>query len=318
MKNLKLFTMLAVVMGLFFTSCSKDSSETGVDDSTDENFAVLTFGSVLNDFQSRDHYTIVPECDSDATADFAYIQFTVDGGDLQSVLVPLITDGSDIFTAYSDELKIMIPMGESSVDVVVETFSVHHDANDNGSIEGAEDDPIWVAPLEGSEFAEFVSDPLPMDITLRAGAKPYSDVEVLCFDDRMVIEYGYQFFDLFPIRILEGCFFVNYCTEAGRHYVGSYMVSIYSEEGGELIWSETNTVNGDGEDAQADPLCATFPDRVGEDDSWYIEVILLEGSPGYDGEDMVIWGAEVTDTMVMDQFVGEDSLEYWHITYGCE
>ncbi|MDT0652026.1 hypothetical protein RM529_17945, partial [Zunongwangia sp. F297] len=57
---------------------------------------------------------------------------------------------------------------------------------------------IWIAPIDEDDsgvYDGYVSDALPMTINLGAGVKKYVDVEVLCFDDRNVNQYGYLFFD---------------------------------------------------------------------------------------------------------------------------
>src|SRR5690606_36867399 len=84
---------------------------------------------------------------------------------------------------------------------------------------------LWLAP-RGGALAAFVDNSLPLNIELGAGVKKYVDVSVLCYDDRDVNLYGYQFFELDINEAFEFCFFTNYCTPEGRHYPARYAVDI--------------------------------------------------------------------------------------------
>ena len=170
-----------------------------------------------------------------------------------------------------------------------------------------------------------VENPLPFSWDLRAGSKTYTDVDVLCFEDRLVNLYGYQFFDITPKVIYELCFFANYCTDAGRHYTANYSLDIYygvNNEGTPLYSGEIPVTGEDGE-FYADPLCLAIPGPQNEeaDDAPYLYYVatLLDWEDNYgsaNGQSKVEPGAwnDIHGLMNED---GETS-EYFHAFINCE
>ena len=188
---------------------------------------------------------------------------------------------------------------------------------------------IWIAPKEGSQFASFVNQTLPYTFDLRAGSKNYVDVEVLCFDNREVNLYGYQFFDLIPMELYEFCVFANYCTDAGRHYSANYTLDITYVGNGQNIPIYTGEVPETGNTAAenagefyADPLCLAIPGpQFGEaSDVPYLRVTATlvnwdENYPAPSGIEPV--STELSWDDVQSYFVGEDAIDYWHIFFNC-
>ena len=243
------YLMASLALSFFvFTSCTQD--EPVEREELGENMAVIELGPILNDFLNRQAEGDIPACSDEAPA-YARIMLTHELGSVD-VVVPILADDSGLFTDYDEELAIPIPDGETTTEVSLTDFMVYAEEP------GAEVMPIWVAPKEGSDYENFVNDPLPIVFDLRAGSKKYVPVEVLCFDDRDVNLYGYQFFDLIPTELYEFCVFVNYCTDNGRHYTGNYNLSIDYLMGDEV----TNLYDGES------PLTG----NTEEDDSgdWYV------------------------------------------------
>src|SRR5690606_22410732 len=141
------------------------------------------------------------------------------------------------------------------------------------------DELLWLAPMADSPLAGLVNEPLPLSFNLGAGVKKYLDVDVLCFDNRDVNEYGYLFFDLELTRSIEFCMFGNYCDDNGRHFRAEYTASIWSgtDTSGEQLYSNVANVTGINEqgDPRASRLCFFLPDTAGED-QYYLE-IYMEG-----------------------------------------
>src|SRR5690606_33613645 len=155
----------------------------------------------------------------------------------------------------------------------LEYFAVYNGHPDEGGT------VIWVAPRTGGELADFVDNPLPSTFNVGAGVKKYVDVEVLCFDDRMVNEYGYLFFDLETTTAIEFCVFGNFCDDNGRHFPAAFSVSVWEwedgEQGDQIHDGLANTVTlTDGEYAGS-TVCFALPDTAGEDQYW-IEITLLD------------------------------------------
>lgn len=253
MKYFKNYLSALAVFALLFTSCSKE--ETSRLDDADANYVELTFGATLNDLANRaankQQMDDVPTC-SDTAPDYARINFSYGGEDYE-IVVDILQDANGYFTDYSEGLKV--PVNGGSTNVTLTGFLVYDSSHTI----------IWAAPV-GDGLANYVDSALPLSFSVAAGTKPYIDVEVLCFDRRLVNEYGYVFFDIIPETIYPLCTFINYCNEDGRHWVANYSVDLYygtNDQGIQLY-------DSDDDDAQvsvgmrngqyyADPLCLVVP-----------------------------------------------------------
>ncbi|MFD1096376.1 thrombospondin type 3 repeat-containing protein [Salegentibacter chungangensis] len=323
MKSIKYYLAFIAIFSLLLTSCSKDETTDPGTQATEK--ATLTFGPVLNDMLNRNAMRQdVPDCTEDAPA-FAEISL-VYGADNTAVdvVVGILSDENGLFTEYADELEIPIPAGETSVSVTLNDFKVWNE------VDGAPGEVIWLAPKSGSEYAQFVESPLAMTFDLRAGSKNYVDVEVLCFDDREVNEYGYQFFDVIPVKLYEFCVFANYCVESGRDYVANYSLDItYIGDGNTIpihageMPTTGNTEDDDSGDWYADPLCLAIPaPHFGEGaDEPYIRVTAtLQDWPGNygtaDPADPIT--ADLSWNQVQEFFDGDSNIDYWHIFFNCD
>ncbi|PKD16714.1 hypothetical protein APR41_07865 [Salegentibacter salinarum] len=284
---------------------------------TDGEMASISLGAVLNDLDRQGLLKqAIPECSEDAPM-YVRVVLTHDLGE-EDVVVPVNFDGTTYFTDYDEELAIPIPAGETTTSISVSDFWVYSEEPGESTL------PIWVAPKEGSEYENFVNDPLPMNFELRAGSKKYVDVEVLCFDDRDVNLYGYQFFDLIPIPMIKFCLFGNFCpSEDGRHYVAGYTVNVWQGDApvGDPIYTESNVVDEDDAtgDYYSDPLCFWLPD-TDETDTYYFE-ITLDNTDEYSSDDAgeVILAGPITDDEIK-MFYSEDddsTMDYYHFNYGC-
>ncbi|MCP9199856.1 superoxide dismutase family protein [Gramella sp. GC03-9] len=320
MKKINHYLAFCAVFALLIAGCSKDDPGTS-EDPISSDTAVLQLGPVLNDMQTRQEQEI-PDCSEEEPAFAQVVLEYGDGPTLVETVIPIGEDDQGLFTLYSPDLEIPIPSGETSVSVTLLEFVVW---TDDGT--GNPGDVIWVAPIEGSEFADFVDQPVGENFIfdLRAGSKNYVNVDVICYDDRNVNLYGYQFFTITPVPLIEFCFFGNYCTPEGRHYVASYSISVwYSEDGqkGELIYDGLeNNVVGEGNDAYADPLCFFLPDRLDIDDTeeeYYIEIRLLPDTPGYNGAGELVGEGPISVDEIKAFFGPEGTLDYYHFQYGCE
>lgn len=331
MKTIKFYLAYIAVFSLILTSCSKDEA-TGSDPGTQE-FATLTLGPVLNASMGRQQEPMdPPQCSGEDPA-FAEIELIYDDGDpntapvLVVTVVPIGLDSEGLFTLYSEDLEIPIPSGETSVEVTLLSFKVW---SDNGF--GQPGEVIWIAPMEGSDFAQFVDDPLEISWFLRAGSKNYQEVEVICFDDREVNRYGYQFFDITPNPIYEFCIFANYCSDEGRHYTANYDFALYYYDGnredgkGDMIYEGLSPMTGNDDGTfWADPLCVAVPGPGDMDDD--APYLVFEASvtdwPNYYTVD-----GEVESTMtilsfndiqaLLDRDGDDETVNYWHIFFNCD
>lgn len=321
MKNFKSFTGIAIMFALLFSSCSKENDQV-IDES---EMTTLSFATVLNDLASKkaalkDHLDGFPAC-SDAAP--AYVAVVLSGptnvGTMEDPVFVKVNStpgnydgdaGAEYFTEESSDLKLQAGQYQ------LQHFTVY-----DGHPEDMNTNRIWVAPMAGSDMANFVGKTLPMDINLDAGVKKYVDVEVLCFDDRMVNEYGYVFFDIETNEAIEFCVFGNFCDESGRHYAAEYSVNVWSYANGtrgEQIYSnlENNVeMNADG-DYAASPLCVALPDTQGMDE-YYFEITLMDGE-AYNTNSRVIRAGVINDDEVRSFFDGDANLDYYHFRTGCD
>lgn len=314
MKNFKNYFMYLAVLALCFTSCSKEESGTLPDDGEK---AQLSFGTTLNDLlnngaknQTKAHFSDIPECSDEAPATVDVVISQSSGADIELTLDVLSDDldgdgDMDYYTDYSSDLEL------SPGTYTLEEFIVRD----------SDGDMIWIAPIDdgSGDFDGYVTNPLPMDIDLKAGVKKYIDVEVLCFDDRMANLYGYLFFDIEGKELIEYCIFGNYCTPNGRHYTASYSVDVWNYEDGEKtdqLYDDLTagvSQNNDG-DYAADPLCIVLPDGEGDDEYW-IEITILS-TDEYNVTEEIIRAGAITDAEVRTLFDGDDNLDYYHFFEG--
>ena len=307
MKKIPFYLVFITSCLLLTTSCSKDENILN-----DPENASLSFGPVLNDLltnraTSKQSLEDLPVCMDD---------------DPSYVMIILSQDGDNLVGSEAAPFRVnLAPEQDFTVEVpeleltpgqyTLEYFAVHNDAGD----------VLWVAPTEGI-FTGFVDEPLPVTINLAAGVKKYVEVDVLCFDDRFVNEYGYLFFDLNPTEVIEFCIFGNYCDDSGRHYPAAFSVDVWTymdgAPGAQLYSNLNNSValNADG-DYAGSTLCVALPDTAGADE-YYFEIFLLNSDAYGEVTEEVIRSGVISDEDVRDLFVGEEANDYYHFKEGCD
>jgi len=320
MKRINNYLVFCAIFALLLAGCSKD--ETPATPADPSSKATLSFGALLNQAEraqasQKAHVSGFPKC-SEVTPD--HVRYVLSGpvniGTLENPAEVDISpnpgdyddDGEDeFFTLESEDLEL--PEGTYTL----EYFAVYDD----------EDNLIWVAPLEGEELANYVDNPISSDgFFLSAGTKKYVDVDVLCYDKRIVNEYGYLFFELETFKAIDFCIFGNFCDENGRHFVASYSVDVWVSENGEkgaqLYDDVSNSVVLVDGEYSSEPVCFALPD-TSADDEYYFEITLLNG-PGYTSGDAgtIIRQGAITEDEVRFFFDGEDNIDYYHFREGIE
>ena len=182
----------------------------------------------------------------------------------------------------------------------------------------ADDQVLWVAPREGGAYASSVSDPLPQEIVLIAGSKPYIEVDVLCFVPRMEEAFGYIFFDINLIAVENNyCIFVNFCDdETGREYPALFQVDVWADAFGGtdlVIDGEMNTVSGTGNNFSATVLCLVLPPLEGADTYFVRVTVLTAGAYTADAADVrefTISQADINAQLL-------DTPRYEHLRINC-
>lgn len=311
MKNTKLCLSFMVIFALLFTSCSKDEEPVKLDSEK----ATLSFGAVVQDLANKAASTKqavgdeeIPACSEDAPA---FVEIVLMQGDAEVVgtaeepyRVDLV-DGQ-VFTEEDAELEL-----------VPGTYTLDH-----FSVYNADGELLWVAPRSGSTLAQFVERTLPMDINLGAGVKKYVDVPVLCYDDRNVNEYGYQFFEFDTTKMYEYCFFANYCDGTDRHFPAR--ISVEVEIDGVVLYSGEQLVSGTGVDENGDfyaePVCFAIPDlaEYGMNEE-YVDytVTLLDWDENYGDVTQEVITGSLSRAEIMANHGTNNEVEYEHLRFGC-
>lgn len=308
MKKFNTYIACIAVFALLFTSCSKDDENNLKNSDT----ATISFGPILNDLLNSRQAEggDIPGC-SDGDAAFVSIILSQDGtqvvGSTDDPFEINLVD-NQLFTEDVPELELQ------AGDYTLDYFEVY-DAQGN---------LLWVAPRTGGDLAGFVDNPLPLDVSLGVGVKKYVEVNVICFDDRLVNEYGYLFFELDANQAIEFCIFGNYCPpdEGGRHFPAEFSVDVWMYEDGQRgtqlydDLSNSVTLNEFG-DYAGTPLCVALPDTDGLDE-YYFEVTLLESDAYGDVQERVIRAGVINDDEVKNFFDGPNNLDYYHFREGCD
>ncbi|WP_157893286.1 hypothetical protein [Salegentibacter sediminis] len=314
MKNFRYFFSAIAIFAMLFSSCSKEDNPSVVEN---QEKATLSFASALNDLMDNANKQaigdLIPLCSEDVPA---YVHVVLTGeenvGTMADPLMipvnetPIEEDGEMVyFTEESADLEL------TPGDYELTYFAVY-----------SEDDIlIWLAPTTGGDLEDFVDNPLPIDISLGAGVKKYVDVEVLCFDDRLVNEYGYLFFDIIGKEAFEFCFFANYCDDNGRHYPARYSVDIWLEGEDEMLYSGViNDVDATGDDPSAKTLCFALPNipSYGDDVEYiHYEITLLDWDEVYGTVGDFTESGSLSRNEIEANFDGDDNVDYEHIRFNC-
>ncbi len=307
MKQLKLSIAFLAVFSMLFTSCSKDEVA-----GADAEKATLSFGAMVTDMATtraatKDHLSDFPECSDDTPF---YVEIVLMQGDNE--VVGTSEDPYRVNLAPGQVFTVEDPMLELTPgNYTLDHFAVYNEA---GTL-------IWVAPRNGGLLAGYVDTALPMNISLGAGVKKYVDVDVLCFDNREVNEYGYLFYELNPNVALEFCFFANFCI-GQRHYTANYTVSIWkgTDDSGELLYNEVPNQTGTNSqgDFFASPLCFALPDNTNVNQPYlYYEVTLQDWMGNYGDVSQDVISGTLTKQDILDNFVGANNVNYEHLRFGC-
>ena len=325
MKKFKLYVALVVASTLLFTYCSEEDETLPTEEKTS-----LSFGAVLNDLANRSGLMKqalddLPACSDDAPA---YVEIILSGteevGTLENPVVLEVNPSPADYDEDGEEEYFT----EEALELELEPgpYALEHFVVYNGDPANEASEIIWVAPLATANFGGVVESPLPLEFNLDAGEKTYLDVDVLCYDGRMVNQYGYLFFDLERREVVDFCFFANYCDENGRHFTANYTVSIWrgtNSSGAELYTGEVPEI-GTNEDEEffANPLCLSVPgpgEGVAADEPYlYYEVTLEDWEANYGTVGSLVSNGTLSWNDISANFSGGDEVEYRHLGFNCE
>ena len=334
MKKVKIYLAFVAMAAMLVTSCSKEDNGDGPDGPDGAEMVSLSFKGALSDFTKKvttkqsepGEDAPIPTCNEDSDPYEVVVGVKDSDGDWVSggkITIPVIpvsidSDGdgaTNYLTFEADELEL------EEGDYTLEYFAVYNSGGDLILMAPRSDNTYGPA-----NFYNFVENPLPQDIELQAGTKHYQEVEVLCYDEQEVKEYGYLFFDFEEVPLTYICIFGNECDENGRHAPSHFRVKVWEypaipgeddvefTDANALVNGTNDFNNGDneGEVTQADPLCIPLPDRDGE--NWfYAEIYTIAD----DGSETLIRRGDFSDEDTKDPaFEIDGKQKYWHFREG--
>lgn len=327
-----LFSLL--VLALMISSCSKEQP---IEDAAKKGS--LGFTSLMNQFiEEGGRFTDeLPECSDNAPLTVC-VGIKDANGDWIMDQTPLLDDdGLGAGDDYIIEIDIA-PASATDIDndgdddswFTEESESLELEEGDYTIeyfvVKDANGDAIFATPHEDADFGDveyqnFVTDALPISLTLFAGTKKYVDVEVLCFEEHFAKEFGYLFFDVIEIEQQHVCIFGNVCDDMGRHYPANFRAVIWESDPGaadgkgDLLFDGENEfgINPAGEEF-ARPLCIPLPDRSDVEEEFYGEIYLIDGG----GAQTLIREGVFTEAQIQALYVNSDTSYYWHFRENCE
>lgn len=309
MKNFKIYLAYVALLAMVMTSCSKEDNPDSPDGPDGEVMATLGFTALLEDFdrammtKQQDGNPLnqgedaIPAC---SDLEPATVRVALKDSDENWVLG---RDGEEDFIEIpvvpgdeGDTNWITDEGANDELELLAGTYSLEY-----FDVVAADGETIlYIAPRENddygpAEYQNFVSDALPIEnIVLQNGVKKYIDVEVLCYDEHYVQEYGYLFFDFTEVEIVYLCLFGNYCDEeTGRHSPAEFQFSVwnYTENtipdtsDDNLLYRDVNETGNYGTeeepgDAYAKPLCVALPARGELDENVYYGELSMRNDEG--------------------------------------
>ena len=305
MKTLKRSFLTLAVFAFVFASCSKDDG-----DSTGEVKGMVNFGTVLQNLVTKSKtgkgpLTDIPDCSEETPA---YAMVVVEGPEnVGTVAEPFrVNINPTPFDQDGDGNTEFVTVETTQLSVRAGSYSLTYFA-----VYDAADNPIWVAPQAETELANFVPEALPLSFEVAGGEDNYVPVDVLCFDNRNLLDYGAIYFALVPNQAIEFCIKGKYC-DAGVSYDANFSVNIWTgtdNTGNVLYAAEANAAGA--------ALCLPMPDLSGED-SYYLELTLEDNADTYgDIENVVIRQGVFTDADIKALFEGDADVYPYVFNQGC-
>ncbi|SDG64426.1 DUF4842 domain-containing protein [Psychroflexus sediminis] len=162
----------------------------------------------------------------------------------------------------------------------------------------ADDNPLYATPMVGSEFEQFVNQPLPFSVTVENYRKIEYDIEVLCVEEFTPPQFGFVFWNIDLKETKNLCIFTNFCKPDEGHEVATLEAFVYPNENetseADLIWSSSADGDYGSEVESNELLCLKLPYdpsiSTAEQSVFiklYVNDVLFEGTISLDRVDMI-------------------------------
>lgn len=192
---------------------------------------------------------------------------------------------------YTQAIKLSVAAGGTQVYTVNKfvLWTIQPD-NVNTPTNGAQ--IVMATPNAGAPYSQYVSRPVPFNVTVNAFQKTEENIDVLCFIPEVVEGFGFFWFVIDEVIVREQCFFGDLCIKSKGDYVGSYYDDIFElndypfdlpaifkvklvrNDGWEKEFTNITITGGVASNYQA-PLCVKYPDRVGINDQFTATLSIL-------------------------------------------
>jgi hypothetical protein len=187
------FLTLPIALLLFITSCDKDEVSNPNLDDQGVSFVMNTNSNLK-----------AANCFS-KLADYANIVINN-----KSYKVPVFYLNS---TPYTNTIKLAVGNYTLSEFILMD---------DNNTPDNADDDVVIAAtPHAGSEFAQYVNQPLNISFSVEAFKKTELGIEVLCYQESEYSSFGFVFHQIGQVVVREQFFFGDICIKSLSDYDGS-------------------------------------------------------------------------------------------------
>lgn len=170
-------------------------------------------------------------------------------------------------------------------------------------------DYVAATPEEGSVYASYVQDPINIYFDVESYAKEKLDIQVLCFEEHMAADFGFEWFDISVIKAEWFCIFVNLCHPGDEmyHEVAKYNINVWNNNvlgyPEEMYYDGANFVEG----GEGHVFCFPLPGPNERVNGLTLQMD-IEG-----------WGEEfifIRPEQIQEYFDAED--EFYEIRLGCD
>jgi hypothetical protein len=256
----KLFILF---IGLAFVTfgCKKDQPQTQNDQLVDVSFSGKTMSKNIGGAKAGD------SCFTEQ-ADWAVIN--IDG----------TTYTTDVYYIDGEPFTKAIKLAPGTYHIT--DFELK---TDNNTPDPTDDTIIAATPADGSDYAGFVTDGVPITFDVTGFTKIQIPVEVLCFQDYQYNEFGFFWYTYDQIVVRTQCFFGDFCVKNPDDYAGS----LYAQQSGGLKLDMPaifqievlrngqpfKTVNNEANLGEGQPLCVDYPDLLDSTDQYQFVLSVL-------------------------------------------
>lgn len=285
MLNYLKYLGVVILSVLLLTNCTKEKEKVDTLSPGEVVFAAIDLNTDKNDPGDPDFDISMIECDP--LLEVTHAKVVLNG----TAYYPLTFVLDNML--YTQSLKLL--PGNYTID----EFSL---MDDMGTPDDYDDDMVVKStPLYGSHYADFVDYPLwtperpglDYDFTVVEFLKEEFSIEVLCYIPADIGEFGFEWFEVTQMTILEQCFFGDICIDDAELYGGSlygpiidvdeiaiFKIEVWRDY--EFVESFENTYYVENDLMFTSPLCIEYANYDLEDNHFDFKLfIYVETEDGF-------------------------------------